>query len=302
MHGYGLFERKIEVLCTLKKDFKLSQISTIHTGGRARYYAVVHSIKNLRKTIKLCQCFNIKYMVVGNCSNILFLDDGFDGVVISLKLLNKIKISKNKIKAQAGAMLGQVAHLAQQKGLSGLEWSVGIPASVGGAVVMNAGAFSGDIKSVFDYAEVLNVVRNKIVKIKNIEYSAQHHKSLFTNNHNYVIIYLSLKLSYSNCQTVLSRMQEIISIRHKTQNVGFCSLGSVFCRGDSKYPPAYMIEKSGLKGVCVGGASVSVVHSGYIVNTGNATSADVLALINLIKSKISQDWKVNLENEIIIGE
>lgn len=301
MHKCSEFERRMQVLCTLYKDYKLSQISTIHIGGYAKYYAVVHSIKNLRKVIVLCKEFNVKYMVVGNCSNILFLDSGYDGVVISLKSLNKVSVSKNNIIVQPGVMLGQVAQIAKQKGLSGLEWSVGIPATVGGAVVMNAGAFDGDVNSVFNYAFVLNVNTNKLQKIKKIEYLAQHHKSVFTNNHNYVIISISLKLAFSNSELVLSKMQEIAAIRSQKQKVGYHSLGSVFCRGNSQYPPAYMIEHSGLKGVCVGGACVSKVHSGYIVNTGDATSDDMLKLIDLIKAKIKQDWGVSLQNEIIIG-
>jgi len=302
MHNYIDFERQIQVLCTLQKDFDLSQISTIHTGGRARYYAVAYTTTVLQKIIKQCINHGIKYMLVGNCSNILFLDTQYDGLVISTKHLNKIIVSHNIITAQAGAMLGQVAYLAGQCGLSGLEWSVGIPATVGGAVVMNAGAYDGDVKGVLYSARVLDINMGKIITLKNVEYLAQHHKSLFTNNNNYVIMSVSFKLSYSNKNDVLTRTRQILLLRHQQQNVRFPSLGSVFCRGDSNYPPAYMIDKSNLKGFAVGGAMISPKHAGFIVNTGSATSNDVLQLIDCVKTRIKQQWGVLLQTEIIIGE
>ena len=274
----------------------------MHTGGKARYYAVVHSILNLQKIIMLCKQFGVKYVIVGNASNILFLDKGFDGIVLCTKGLNKIYKRGNKIFAQAGAMIGNIALFAQNKGLSGLEWTVGIPATIGGATVMNAGAFGGDINSVFDYAVVLDVVNNKFKKIKKVEYLAQHHKSIFTNNLRYVIISISLNLTLDVKQKILSKTKEILYKRHQQQNVGYPSLGSVFCRGTSVYPPAFMIEKCCLKGFVIGGAMVSKVHSGYIVNTGNATSKDVLDLIDFIKQKVKESFGVVLNTEIILGE
>ncbi|MBQ7602746.1 MAG: UDP-N-acetylmuramate dehydrogenase [Clostridia bacterium] len=296
------FEQQVKVLCTLYFDYSLSLVSTMHTGGNAKYYALVHSISNLQKILILCKHFGVKYMVVGNASNILFLDKGFDGIIICTKGLNKIYKRGNKIFAQAGAMIGNVALFAQNNGLSGLEWSVGIPATIGGAVVMNAGAFGGDINGVLDYVVVLDVFDNRFKKIKKIEYLAQHHKSIFTNNFRYVIISISLNLVLSTKQKIMSKTKDILYKRHQQQNVKYPSLGSVFCRGTSKHSPAFMIEKCSLKGFMIGGAMVSKVHSGYIVNTGNATSQDVLYLINFIKQKIKDCFGVVLDTEIILGE
>lgn len=303
MQKINKFEQKLQVLCTLFKNFELSKISTIKIGGKARYYAQVHSIKNLRKIIVLCTDFKVKFFVVGNCSNILFLDGGFDGVVVSLCGLKTVKISANVVYAQAGTSLASLAQIALKNNLSGLEWSVGIPASVGGAVAMNAGAFNGDVCSVLQSVDALNVNTLEIENFDNLEYLGKYHQSVFTNNKNYVILSAKFALCPKPHEQILARMHEVAGVRAERQNVGFPSLGSVFCRGNSEFAPAFYIEQLGLKGFCIGGAQVSKVHSGYIVNCGGATAKDVLRLVKHIKDLVFLRYKVKLETEIlVVGE
>ena len=260
----------------------------------------MHSIKKLRKIIVLCTLYKIKYYIVGNASNILFKDSGFNGVIISLRGLNKVKIKKNLVYAYAGALLPNVLNIVKNKGLSGLEWSVGIPASVGGAVALNAGAYNGDINQILKYVYALDVKTNKVIKFTNLEYLGKYHQSVFTKNYKYVILYAVFNLTKCDVKLIQQKITQVLSMRTQNQKVGYPSLGCVFSRLNSGQSPAYLIEKSGLKGKECGGAQVSLVHSGYIVNKNNATSLDVLNLIDIIKQKIKKDWQVLLTTEIIV--
>lgn len=294
------FEQQLSKLCNLYQNYKLSSVSTIKIGGCAKYYAQVHSIKQLRKIIILCSAYNVKYYVIGNASNILFSDNGFDGVIISLKGLNKVRVNKNRITAHAGAFLGNVAYIAKNNGLSGLEWSVGIPATIGGAVAANAGAFNGDISKVLSCVCAMDINTCKLKKFNNLEYLGKYHKSLFTKNYNYVIIYAVFNLTKTSVKLIQQKTLQVILKRQQMQKVGYPSLGSVFSKLTNGVSPAFYIEQSGLKGKTIGDAQVSKVHSGYIVNIGNATFDDVLCLIKFIQNKIKKDWGVALTPEIII--
>ena len=300
MRKIRVFEQKLQVLCTYYPNFDLSKLSTIKIGGKARYYAQVHSTITLRKIIVLCNKFDIDFTIVGNCSNILFLDTGFNGVVIHLNDFDKIKVRGNVLHAQAGASLASICRLALKNNLSGLEWTVGIPASVGGAIVMNAGAFNGDISSILKNVQVLDTHSLKLRNFGVLEYFGKSHESVFTNNKNYVILNVDLVLCPKPYDLILDRMRTIAKARAERQNVGLPSLGSIFRRGDSEFAPAYYIEQLGLKGTCIGDAQVSRVHSGYIVNLGDACAKDVLTLIGVIQRKIFVQYGVRLKTEIII--
>ena len=293
------FEQKLSILCTYKKDFDFSSISTIKIGPKCKYYAIVHSTSCLIKVLKLCKQFEINFFVVGNASNILFCGEYFSGVVIRIGM-NKISFSNNVLTAFAGAKLPEVLQQCLKRKLSGLECLAGIPASVGGAVVMNAGAFGGQIADVLNCVYALNINTLKVKKFSVLEYLPKHHESVFTNNHNYVIIKAEFCLTQKSKSFIKQSMLGFIQKRSTTQNVGLPNLGSVFKRGDYPFAPAYYIEQCGLKEVCVGGAMVSKKHSGFIVNTGLSKARDVVLLIKKIQDEVFSKFGVQLEPEIII--
>lgn len=296
------FEEKLSVLCTLNKNFDFKSISSVKIGPVCKYYAVVQTVAKLKRIIKLCQQKKVKFYVVGCASNILFCGSFFDGVVISLGMKKIFKNSAGYLCCYAGTMLPSVLNYCIKNGLSGLEWCVSIPASVGGAVCMNAGAFGGQICDVLKKVYVLNLKTLQIEKFDILEYLPKHHESVFTNNKNYVIISVEFCLVKKTEQEVKNLVLKILNERTKTQGVGFPSLGSVFKRGGSLFAPAFYIEKAGLKGMCVGDVEVSKVHSGYIVNKGNAIANDFLKLMEIIKATVKQKFGVELEPEIQILE
>ena len=301
MQKNDAFEEKLKLLCTLHKDFNFKKLSTIKIGPICKYYAIVHSTACLIKIIKLAKSFNKKYVIVGCASNILFCGEFFDGVVVSLSM-KKITLNGNIITVFSGAALSSVCAFAKTHGLSGLEWAVGIPASVGGAVAMNAGAFNGQVSNVLTKVYALNLKSFKIETFTNLEYLPKHHESVFTNNLNYVIIKAQFCLTFDSVQNINQKMLAYALKRAESQKVGFPNLGSVFKRGSFAFAPAFYVESCGLKGFCVGDACVSLAHSGFIVNKGKATANDVLKLIEVISKKVKQKFNFVLEPEIIILE
>ena len=291
------FEQKLDILCTLKKDFDFSTISTIKIGPKCKYYALVHTTSNLIKILKLCRRFGVEFKIVGCASNILFCGDYFDGVVLRIGMHKTIHKGLN-VCCYAGQKLSNLLGFLARRNLSGLEWAVCIPASVGGAVCMNAGAFGGQISNNLVSVYALNLNTFEVEKFGILEYLPQNHKSIFTNNKNYVIIKAEFCFTKKTRAGIVFDMQQTIKKRMALQNVGLPNLGSVFCRGQTPFAPAYYIEQCGLKGVCVGDAQVSLVHSGFVVNKNHATSFDVLKLIAFVKKQVFKKFRVKLECEI----
>ena len=302
MQNCAVFEEKIKVLCTLIKNFDFSKISTIRIGPICKWYAVVHSTSNLIRVLKLCKEHHVSFFVVGGASNILFCGKYFNGLVLRIGM-NKISCQGTTLSVYAGAKLGCVVNYCAKHGLSGFENLVSIPATIGGAVAMNAGAFGAQIADVLKSVDVLNLTNFSVERFSVLEYFPKHHQSVFTNNFNYVIIkadfHLTLKSVFEIKKTVVSNILK----RANTQKVCFPNLGSIFKRAEFKFPPAYYVEKCGLKSFCQGEAMVSTIHAGFIVNKQNATSADVCSLIQKVQNKVLSDFGVSLEPEIIvIGE
>lgn len=282
----------------LIKNENMAKHTTFKIGGNAKYFINVSKISEISYIQNLCQKYNISYFVLGAGSNLLVLDEGYDGVIISMQNFNKIKILKNNcIQVDAGVKLGNLVQKCAKNCLSGIEWAVGIPGSVGGAITMNAGAFDNQISDYIEYITVLENGRKKLLKKENVFFD--YRKSLFTNQKKYVIINAILKLNSALYDDIILRQHKYVEIRNETQAVKYPSAGSVFKRKPN-ITAAELIDKAGLKGLTVGGAMVSDVHSGYIVNTGNATAKDVLTLIKLIKEKILNLYGQELEKEIII--
>ncbi len=292
----------------LKKKFKnrfsknkfFTEITTFKIGGKIKYFVEVKKAREIIFLIKLCKKYQVKYVIVGGGSNILASDKGFSGLIISTLKFCKIKFSKNMVTAQSGARLSALIMQSKNKNLSGLEWAISIPGTVGGAVVMNAGAFGEQISNFIESVIFFDGKKIKRLKRQNIFFD--YRDSFFKNAKNIVILSVIFKFFYEKFEKIQKNIENFINLRLKTQNVGLASAGSIFKRLPN-ITAAELIDKAGLKGTTIGGAMVSTVHSGYIVNFNNATNKDVLKLIDFISKSVYNKYNVNLELEIIqIGD
>lgn len=276
--------------------FPLSSLSQIKIGGRAKYFIVCNTPIGLIKTIKVCLKNSIKYKLIGGCSNILFDDKGYNGAIIKLNF-NKLKIKKNRLICSSDLPIGRIISELQKKKLSGMENFIGIPACVGGAIFNNMGAFENEISKKLIKLKYLSINKKINLKskiIKNTDFS--YRKCNFLNK-NDIILFSEFNLNYSNLDDINLKLFNYFYHKKSTQPLNLPSLGSVFRRGDYP-PPALLIDRLKLKGLKVGGAEVSTKHSGFIVNSSNATCKDVLALIDLIKLKVKEAYDIDLVEEI----
>ncbi len=238
----------------------------------------------------------IPYFILGNGSNLLVSDKGIEGAVISLEKINSIKVEGEKIVCGAGAMLRSVCVAARDNSLSGLEFAYGIPGTMGGAFYMNAGAYGGEIAFVAENAVAIDKNGNTVV-INNSQMDFGYRKSIFKEK-GLIILFVTLSLKSGNPDEIAETMNDIFKRRVDKQPLDFPSAGSTFKRPEGYFAGA-LIEENGFKGFSVNGAAVSEKHAGFVINKGNATASDVLALIKAIKEKIKTNNGVDLETEVI---
>ena len=294
----------MSVLTDLKKicthtfeNFSLRSLTTFKIGGIAKYVVYPEQAAQLREVFDYCIEKDLDCFVLGAGSNVLADDNGFDGVIICTKKLNQIsKISPCRIRAGAGVLLSSIVRFCAAEGLTGLEWAANIPGTIGGAVVMNAGAFHAQISTVDESVTVYTNGKTEILPKSKLFFDYRH--SVFTNSKNCVIMEVVLKLKKGSPEQINANIRQNVLARASTQNVGYASAGSVFKR-QGKVIPARLIEECGLKGERIGDAMVSPVHSGYIVNLGKATGSQVTALIEKIKERVFNKFHEQLECEII---
>lgn len=284
--------KKISKLCVyFGENEDMSRHSTIKCGGTARFYCEVDNIKKFAKILKLCKN-KIKVFILGQGSNTLFLN--YNGLVICTRKLAGCKVKKNIIYCESGLNLYRLNFLAKQNGLSGLEFSFGIPGSVGGACIMNAGAYGGEFSSLV-YKVLVYDKRLKKIKRKKISFE---YRNSSLKQKNLIILAVWLKLESDTSQNIEKNMRQFYQKRLETQP-NLPSLGSVFKR-QNDIIPAKIIDNLGLKGVKINGAMISDKHAGFIVNYNEAKPEDVLALINNVKNIVKQEKNLDLQEEIII--
>ena len=292
------FIQKLKQVCEFDKNVALKEKTTFRIGGKVPFFIKPMNSQEFIDAVRLCQDFRIKYVIMGAGSNVLAPDANIDFVVISTLGLNKCYINRlGFLYAEAGVRLADLVRFATNNELGGLEYLIGIPGTVGGAVVMNAGAFGSEIGNFVEYIDILENGRMVRLKKENLFWGYRH--STFTNSKKYAIIGVGFWLKKGRLDVITKRMQYAILLRAKTQKVGYPSAGSVF-KKSGDLAPAYLIEQCGLKGYTVGGAQVSTVHSGYIVNLGYSTCQDVLKVIHYVRNKVKENFGVTLELEIIV--
>lgn len=285
----------------IKENEPLALHSTFRIGGTARYFALPENEDQLVAVLRAAKLSGERHIIVGNGSNILFSDDGFDGIVTSTCQAKKISVEGDKITALCGASVIRAAIEAQKNGLSGLEFAYGIPGTVGGCVSMNAGAYGGQMSDVVVETKCYDIETDKIFVLNNAQQNFAYRHTVFTDHPEYVVLGSTMMLKKDDPVEIQARMNDYMSCRQEKQPLEFPSAGSVFKRPEG-YFAGKLVEDCNLKGFSIGGAQVSEKHAGFIINRGNATSKDVLCLIEHIKKTVFDRFGVILECEVkIVG-
>lgn len=278
----------------------MSRHTTFRTGGPADYF-VMPRIEQAAQVIALCQTENMPCQIIGNGSNLLAADKGVRGVVLAFaKQAAQIQVNGNRITAGAGALLSQTAVAACQAGLAGMEFAAGIPGSAGGAVVMNAGAYGGEIKDILTRVKVLNR-EGQILTMECGELDLSYRHSCIPER-KLTVLEAEFTLQPGLQEEIRARMDELRRRRTEKQPLDYPSAGSTFKRPEGNFAGKLIME-AGLAGFATGGARVSEKHCGFVINSGNASSADILELIRQVQYRVQQCSGIKLEMEVkCIGE
>lgn len=274
----------------------LSRHTTFQIGGPAAVFCRPETPVQLLRTLELCREHGVRSYLLGNGSNTLFSDAGFDGAVVcTVEMKRPVTVSGNVLRAAAGAPLGAVCRKAQQAGLAGLAFAFGIPGTVGGAVYMNAGAYGGELKQVLRRVTFLDrALRLDSLPVQ--ELALGYRTSRFETEGG-VILEAEFSLAPGDPAAIEAEMQELMTRRREKQPLELPSAGSTFKRPQGAFAGA-LIEQAGLRGFAVGGAAVSTKHCGFVVNTGGATCADVVALTEEVARIVYEKTGYRLEREI----
>lgn len=283
--------------CEYRESCYLSEYTTFKIGGRCPIVILPNSAHQIAEIISFCSQNGVRYYIFGKGSNLLVNDDGLDAAVIVLRenFADIQIVSEDTILCSAGTSLAALCKFARDHSLTGLEFAYGIPGTVGGAVFMNAGAYGGEMSDVLVRCEAVTKAGDIVTMDKNqADFSYRH--SVFENGE-YCIISAEFKLRKGSKNEITARMNELMQKRKSKQPLEYPSAGSTFKRPEGYYAAA-LIEQCGLKGESVGGAQVSVKHSGFIINKDSATAKDVMGLIDVVKTKVFEKTGCKLECEV----
>ena len=285
---------------SIRLEEPMKNHTTFRIGGNADYF-VSASKEQLTKILAVAKQDEVPVTIIGNGSNLLVKDGGIRGLIVEIgKSMEDIQVHGNCITAGAGALLSKIARAAADAGLSGLEFASGIPGSLGGAVVMNAGAYGGEMKQVLVSAKVLDKDgEEKTLSNEELELSYRHS---CIEEKGYIVVEATIQLNPREKEQILEEMEDIRKRRLAKQPLEFPSAGSTFKRPEG-YFAGKLIQDCGLSGYAVGGAQISEKHNGFVINKGNATAQDVQNLIEDVKKEVYRQFQVELVPEVkIIGE
>lgn len=282
-------------------DEPMKKHTTFRIGGPADILVKPDSVEQLKKICEVCAEQGVPCMILGNGSNVLVSDDGIRGVVIMLlDNFSAVAVEDTRIRAQAGALLSKVGREALSHSLTGFEFACGIPGTLGGACIMNAGAYGGEMKDILTGVTAMDW-QGAIKRYSCDEMELAYRSSVFAKKR-LIVLEAELQLAKGKQEEILARMEDLAARRREKQPLELPSAGSTFKRPEGNFA-GKLIMDAGLRGFRVGGAAISEKHCGFVVNLGDATAADVCALMREVSDKVYGQFGVRLEPEIhLLGE
>lgn len=288
---YDLLDEKQILL-----DEPMSRHTTFRIGGEADYFLMPETYEELGAILRICNEENMPCFILGNGSNLLVSDDGYRGVVIQMfRNMSAVEVCGRMVRAQAGASLAAIAAAAKNASLTGFEFAAGIPGTLGGAVVMNAGAYGGEMKQVLQQVTVMNR-EGEILTIPAEKLELGYRTSI-VKTAGYFVLEAVILLEEGDQEAIRAKMKELQELRTSKQPLEYPSAGSAFKRPEG-YFAGKLIMDSGLAGYRVGGAQVSEKHCGFVINTGDATARDVMLLMAHIIKTVQTKYGVTLQPEV----
>lgn len=292
------YERLIDIMDqeSVLLDEPMKKHTTFRIGGPSDYFVLPKNIEEVKGVIALCKEKEVPFYILGNGSNLLVSDDGFRGVIIQLyKNMSHIEVEGNAIRAQVGALLSKIAAEALQNGLTGFEFASGIPGTLGGAVVMNAGAYGGEMKDVL--TEVTALTQDGEVKVLKKEELDLGYRTSVVGKKGYIALEAAVELQKGNPDEIKATMDDLKERRTTKQPLEYPSAGSTFKRPEG-YFAGKLIQDTGLRGFSVGGAQISEKHCGFVINKDHATAKDVAELMREVSDRVEAKFGVPLEPEV----
>lgn len=285
----------------IEENVPMAQYTSFRAGGKARMMVIPADAEQLSAVLGVLSGSGVQYMVLGNGTNILVKDSGYDGVIVKIGSgFDYVRQEGCRLVCGSGTRMSVVAKAALEGGLSGFEFASGIPGFTGGAVFMNAGAYGGEMKDILRRAKIVSKdgSREFYMTADELEMGYRHTKLHDTGD---IVTEVEFVLEEGNRTQIKAKMSELMEKRNSKQPVNFPSAGSFFKRPEG-YFAGKLIQDAGLKGLSVGGAQVSELHSGFIINRGGATATDILQLMEMIQARVFDEFGVRLETEVrIIG-
>lgn len=280
----------------LREHEPMSRHTTFRIGGPARLMALPRDRKAAAAAVRAAAELGIRPFFLGNGSNLLVADRGYEGFIVKLTGLDQTRVVNRRLRAESGISLARLAMAAWGCGLTGLEFAHGIPGTLGGGVAMNAGAYGGEMSQVLTAVTFLDEA-GQVITLPAQECALTYRHSLFTDHPEWLILEAEFELAQGVPTLIKTRMDELAQKRRAKQPLDQPSAGSTFKRPEGHFAAA-LIEQCGLKGLSVGGAQVSEKHAGFVVNRGGATAEDVLRLMEQVRERVLRDTGVELEPEV----
>lgn len=271
--------------------------TSFKVGGPADLFLMPQSKEELKKTLKICKESGKPFYIMGNGSNLIVRDGGYSGIIINMKDLNLVQVEGETLIAEPGISLKDLANIALEEKLTGIEFASGIPGSLGGAVTMNAGAYDGEMKKIINSIQVITE-DGTLKTIPQSECAFGYRSSVLQAN-NWVLISVEIQLKHGDYQEINEKMLDLNTQRATKQPLEYPSAGSTFRRPEGYYA-GKLVQDAGFRGHRVGGAQVSEKHSGFVINKDGATAADILNLIGAIQAGVSSQFGVELKTEVIV--
>lgn len=276
----------------------MSKHTTFRVGGEAACMIYVQTEEEIRKLVSYLNQIEEDYFMLGNGSNILVGDKGYRGIIIKFgKQMEEIQVDGERMTIKAGALLPKVAVTAKEHGLTGLEFAAGIPGSIGGAIVMNAGAYDGEMKQIVESVRIID--RNGEILTLDNDAMEFGYRTSVVKDRPYIVLEVVLRLQPGDKEAIGARMEELAALRKSKQPLEYPSAGSTFKRPEGYYA-GKLIMDAGMRGYRIGGAQVSDKHCGFIINVNKATAADIKEVIEEVQERVKKRFHVSLEPEVIL--